>query len=240
MGKKHHKARTARTIKRTVSNFKLPPDDFDFESLSTEERKNIIVKLRKHFCIHDIYDEDQKPEVYISIIKDYLKEIKARQEQLSKNASSHRDKSPRQQSDIEIKTNLVSLEYPFSHIQNSDDHVPYPRCVRQIPGQPVAKIGNFPHNIQHYYWIFTQGHSDENEDEDEDDEHDWLYWLVFCKLTNGTYVYYVADSTWTGFTYGYGDMAIYASKHPEVLIEYAMSDRDYAKYIRSTTTKSKW
>ena len=106
------------------------------------------------------------------------------------------------------------LEYPFSEIGSFD------MTPKMIPGQPTEDIGNFPNNVEHYYWI----HEGQNDEEP---------WFTICRLTNGVYVFYKGECDYTGFDCQ-GSMELYASKDPAVLIHMAMGEWDYTKYIEDT------
>ena len=125
-------------------------------------------------------------------------------------ANSNRILTLRQQNELDP----AWLEYPFSFVTDYD-LTPDP-----IPGQPDEDIGGFPNTIAHYYWI----HEGQNDEEP---------WLTLCRLTNGVYVFYKGECDYTGFDCQ-GDMKIYASKDPAILIQMAMGESDYRKYIEDT------
>ncbi len=110
------------------------------------------------------------------------------------------------------------MEYPFSFLR--DDQYHYSKECNPIPGQPEEDIGNFPDNIAHYYWI-SEGINDETP------------WLCLCRLENGVYVYYRGECDYTGFDCQ-GDMQIYASLTPSILIQYGMTSSDYDLFIKET------
>jgi hypothetical protein len=107
------------------------------------------------------------------------------------------------------------IEYPFSYL------TAYAVEPKPIPGQPAEEIGDFPYNIAHYYWI----HEGQNDEEP---------WLTLCRLKNGVYVFYKGECDYTGFDCQ-GSMELYASKNHAVLIQMAMSESDYTKYIADTS-----
>jgi hypothetical protein len=111
------------------------------------------------------------------------------------------------------------LKYPFYFLITGE----YETAVYPIPGHESADAGNFPHNIEHYYWI----HEGENDIEP---------WITLCRLTNGAYVFYKGECDYTGFDCQ-GNMKLYSSHDVGILIQYAMSESDYEKYIIDTTTK---
>ena len=70
-------------------------------------------------------------------------------------------------------------------------------------------------------------------------ENDERPWLTLCVLTDDTYVFYMGECDYTGFDC-VGRMILYASKHPEILVEYAMSDENYRKYMEDTKPVESW
>jgi hypothetical protein len=117
----------------------------------------------------------------------------------------------------QVSPDAKSLEYPFSFLRIGE----YPRECHPMPGQPLEDIGTFPENIAHYYWI----HKGENDEQP---------WLALCRLTNDVYVYYRGECDYTGFDCQ-GDMQIYASCDPNILIQMAMTAADYEKYLKETS-----
>lgn len=113
--------------------------------------------------------------------------------------------------------NPEHLEYPFEFL---DEKYEFDLTPKSIPGHTSADIGDFPNNIEHYYWI----HQGENDEEP---------WMTLCRLTNGAYVFYKGECDYTGFDCQ-GSMEIYSSIDPAILITYAMSIRDYDVYIVET------
>ncbi len=111
-----------------------------------------------------------------------------------------------------------SLEYPFSFLRDGQYH--YSRECNPMPGQPEEEIGTFPDNIAHYYWI-------------HEGENDECPWLCMCRLENGVYVYYRGECDYTGFDCQ-GDMKIYASRDPNILLQLAMTAADYDLFIAET------
>jgi hypothetical protein len=117
----------------------------------------------------------------------------------------------------EVEAHVGSLEYPFSFLRSGE----YPRQCNPLPGQPEEEIGTFPDNIAEYIWI-RPGENDEQP------------WLTLCRLDTGVYVYYRGECDYTGFDCQ-GDMKIYASKDPNILLLYAMTSMDYDAYVAETT-----
>lgn len=111
---------------------------------------------------------------------------------------------------------IETLEYPYEFLRSGD----YDNTPDDIPGQPTEDVRNFPDNVEKYYWI-SPGENDERP------------WLTLCRLTNGIYVFYKGECDYTGFDCQ-GSMELYASKDASILIKYAMTSSDYAKYIEDT------
>ncbi len=147
-----------------------------------------------------------------------IAEVRAREEaQEAEQEATHRQTrqlSLRIQDSVEDQ--IGCLEYPFSFL----DDIYYPRTCDPIPGQPEEEIGDFPNTIAEYYWI----HEGVNDEEP---------WCCLCKLKNDVYVFYKGECDYTGFDCQ-GNMEIYASKDPAILIQYGMSSADYDKYFQET------
>lgn len=111
---------------------------------------------------------------------------------------------------------IDSLDYPYEFLRNGE----YDNTPDDIPGQATEDVGNFPDNVEKYYWI-SPGNNDE------------CPWLTLCRLTNGLFVFYKGECDYTGFDCQ-GSMELYASKDAAILIKYAMTSSDYAKYIEDT------
>jgi len=108
------------------------------------------------------------------------------------------------------------LEYPFSFVDE------YFLTPERMPGQPAVAVGDFPNNIEHFYWI-------------REGSHEWDPWMTLCRLTSGVYVFYKGECGYTGFDVQ-GDMKLYSSMDPAVLIQMAMGDHDYQRYFWGTET----
>lgn len=146
-----------------------------------------------------------------------IKRVENEKRKNQKNTVAHRKTRVtelRQQSDIRPE----ALEYPFLCLQQG--YCGYEATPKSIPGQESVDIGDFPNNIQHYYWI----HEGINDEEP---------WMTLCRLTNGAYVFYKGECDYTGFECR-GNMEMYSSMDPAILITYALSIRDYDAYIKDT------
>lgn len=86
-----------------------------------------------------------------------------------------------------------------------------------------ADLGNFPKDISHVYWAYT------NSDWDSGTEY-----YLFCKLDNGNYVFFEATGCGT-CEWGVGeDDKIYVSSNPEHIFKYAMGRKIYKQYVKET------
>ena len=116
-----------------------------------------------------------------------------------------------------------SLHEPFSRINNQFEHDNY--SIKNIQHAIVVEnktydAGEFPDNIEKYYWVYP-GKNDE------------IPWYALMKLTNGNYALYKATCDYTGFDCQ-GYMELFVSPFYENLINYAMTERVYNKYIKKT------
>jgi hypothetical protein len=86
-----------------------------------------------------------------------------------------------------------------------------------------ADLGNFPKNISHVYWAYT------NSDWESGTEY-----YLFCKLDNGNYVFFEATGCGT-CEWGVGENdRLYVSSNPEHILKYAMHRSIYKKYVKET------
>lgn len=113
----------------------------------------------------------------------------------------------------------TALAYPFEYIGEDDEGM----TPRPIIGHEPAPIENFPKNIETYYWAY-------------EGQNDGESWYCLCKLTNGTYVYYTANCDYTGFSCQ-GEMILWSSTDPAVLLQYAMGEYDYQLYRKECTER---
>lgn len=121
------------------------------------------------------------------------------------------DLSLRQQTDPDKSL----LEEPFLYIYDYEPH------ATPIVGQVEITLNHqWWLEIEHYYWIFGGAHDDES-------------WRFLARLKNGIYVFYTASCDYTGFDCQ-GDMKVWASHDPAVLLLYAMGNRDYDLYYADT------
>lgn len=117
------------------------------------------------------------------------------------------------------------FEYPFENSGFEEKHIPH----------AVSKpLGNFPHNIKRWIWS-SAGENDgdsweliaELEEEPE----------VYCE--GSRYVYYTAWCDYTGFDcqgYGY----TFVASNVEYIIEYALGNAEYDRYIEETEPAEEW
>jgi hypothetical protein len=90
-----------------------------------------------------------------------------------------------------------------------------------------AELGDFPKNIEHVYWAYSNHETYELYEDSID-------YCLFCKLTNGNYVYFEASGCGTCW-YGMGaNDKIYVSSNPENIFKYAMGKDIYEQYVNET------
>ncbi len=189
-----------------------------------KQTKAQIMQHFKRICYERVYLNRLKKD---ELIQELLKEIKymiynenraiKMREEKEAVESVHRITRV-----VELRQQTVDLdpevmEYPYSYIRNGD----YDVTPDDIPGEPQEDVGDFPNNIEYYYWI----HGGANDEEP---------WKTLCRLTNGVYVFYKGECDYTGFDCQ-GSMELYASKTPATLINMAMTIRDYEDYFRDTS-----
>ena len=116
--------------------------------------------------------------------------------------------------------NKKGLQYPFGFIDDDDDGFNYnvKDIVKPILIEETPDAGNFPHNIEEYYWI----HEGSNDSEE---------WGACGILENGVYFFFLAKCDYTGFDCQ-GEMKLYVSKSFETLCEHGMGERYYRVYKR--------
>ena len=79
---------------------------------------------------------------------------------------------------------------------------------RSIIGMEDVDVGDFPKNIQEYYWV-------------NDGKKDEYPWYVLGGLGNGVYFYYAASCSFSGFDCS-GGMSLYAAKDLQTLYDHGM------------------
>lgn len=112
----------------------------------------------------------------------------------------------------QLDPDVESLAYPMSHY--------FEHSVAAVPGCQRVPVGTFPRNIASYEWV-SPG------------ENDGEAWRLLCRLTNSMYVYWTAWCDYTGFSCQ-GGFKAWAHADPATLVQYAMSDADYALYTVAT------
>lgn len=176
------------------------------KGFSTMKREELVQGLIRDAVIKREWHEQREQR------EQALEERKRREEEAELEHKATRCLEFRQQASPYVP----ALKYPFSFITSGE----YPRVTRPIPGQPDEPIGKFPSNIEHYYWI----HEGVNDEEP---------WMCLCKLDNDVYVFYKGECDYTGFDCQ-GNMQIYASREPSVLLQMAMTTNEYNKYVAET------
>jgi hypothetical protein len=185
------------------------------------------LKLIAQRCGISGYYRLKKAELMNKIIKDieYTRQLQIKEEE-RKRVEAAKEEAHRATRDYEnitmrqqpnVEELIDALDYPYGFIRNGD----YTNETNDIPGQPTEDVGDFPDNVEHYYWI-SPGANDE------------VPWMTLCKLKNGIYVFYKGECDYTGFDCQ-GSMELYASKDPAILIKYAMCSTDYDEYMKDTT-----
>lgn len=188
----------------------LPSKD-ELKFLKVAELKEHARRLR----IPKVYL--MKKDELIKVITQELDQIEMEKQEEHRKREEHRGKRDLDLIKQEGVEDLIEcLEYPFSCI----DYY-YDLELSEIPGQPLEDIGDFPHNIKEYYWIFPGA-------------NDWNPWMTLCRLDNDVYVFYKGECDYTGFDCQ-GSMEIYASKDPSVLIHQGMGNWDYDMYMEDVT-----
>jgi hypothetical protein len=79
---------------------------------------------------------------------------------------------------------------------------------RPMIGVEDVDVGDFPKNIQEYYWV-------------NDGKKDEYPWYVLGGLGNGAYFYFAASCTFSGFACS-GGMSLYAAKDLQTLYDHGM------------------
>lgn len=142
-------------------------------------------------------------------------------------------KSKREQNKFITETPFEIRQSPKYHTyedikEDFEDILPtkkyHKKFLQSILADEVqAELGNFPKNISHVYWAYS------NSDWDFGTEY-----YLFCKLDNGNYVFFEANGCGT-CEYGVGeDDRIYVSSNPENIFKYAMHRRIYKQYVKET------
>jgi hypothetical protein len=101
-------------------------------------------------------------------------------------------------------------------------------CLRSMPGfaDPTPEqLGDFPKNIQHYYWI----------SDGKNDEHPWR---ALIKLTTGLFVYITASCAFSGFDCE-GNIHVYGSESLQTLIDHGMAEDARQRFGRIFNRPSK-
>ena len=101
-------------------------------------------------------------------------------------------------------------------------------CLRSMPGfvDPTPEqMGDFPKNIQHYYWI----------SEGKNDTHPWR---ALVRLSTGLFVFLEASCNFSGFECQ-GDIHVYGAEKIQTLINNAMSEDARQRFGRIFSGPSK-
>jgi hypothetical protein len=128
------------------------------------------------------------------------------------------------------KPKTTALEYPFSFIGTNDGGYYTNEFSEGLLDEEKVDIGDFPNNIDEYYWI----HEGANDEET---------WHLLCRVSLGAakggdnfaYVYYTASCDYTGFDCQ-GQMKIVASMSLKKLIESGMTEQTRCLLIKDRET----
>ena len=82
--------------------------------------------------------------------------------------------------------------------------------VRPMPGVAAAPLGDFPNNIQDYFWL----------NDGKNDEHPWY---LLARLSNGTFVFLMASCNFSGFECE-GQIHVYAATDLQTLYDNGMPE----------------
>jgi hypothetical protein len=115
------------------------------------------------------------------------------------------------------------FEYPFAESGFEEKHIPH------VVSKP---LGDFPNNIKRWIWSSAG-------------ENDGDSWELIAELEpepfydGKRYVYYTAWCDYTGFDCrGYGET--FVTSKIEYLIEYALGNAEYDRYIKETEPAEEW
>ena len=111
--------------------------------------------------------------------------------------------------------NSTDLTYPFEHIGYYN-----PVATPIIGHTELTLPPQWWATVEHYYWI----HGGANDEEP---------WRFLARLTNGHYVFFIANCDYTGFDCQ-GDMKVWVAETPGILIMYGMSNADYDLFVKET------
>jgi len=114
---------------------------------------------------------------------------------------------------------LIFFEYPFSEIASYPHEMITP-LMNQSKEDAHALAGDFPNNIDKCLW-YNAGQDDEDP------------WVLLCRLKNGAYALYEAGYQCSGFAI-VGDMYLTVSLELADIIDYGMSNYQYALYEEET------
>jgi hypothetical protein len=101
-------------------------------------------------------------------------------------------------------------------------------CLRSMPGfaDPTPEqLGDFPKNIQHYYWI----------SDGKRDEHPWR---ALVRLSTGLFVYITASCAFSGFDCQ-GGIHVYGATSLQTLVDHGMAEDARQRFARIFNRPSK-
>jgi hypothetical protein len=118
-----------------------------------------------------------------------------------------------------IGLQVRGYEHPFDPAVLEDEHIVQgchdndyrlESILHPLPAVAAAPLGDFPKNIQDYFWI----------NDGKNDEHPWY---LLARLSNGTFVFLEASCTFSGFDCQ-GQIHLYAADSLQALYDHAMGE----------------
>lgn len=112
------------------------------------------------------------------------------------------------------------FEDPFEKVTGYQHRVLQPLISQATEEETEALAGEFPNNITDCIW-YSAGLDDE------------MPWALLCRLNTGAYAFFTAGYQCSGFTI-VGDMYLRVSRDLAEIVQYAMSDYEYNRYLAET------
>jgi hypothetical protein len=116
-----------------------------------------------------------------------------------------------------IGKQVRGYEHPFVFTEDEtieqgchDNDYRIESIVRPMPGVDAAPLGDFPNNIQDYFWL----------NDGKNDEHPWY---MLARLDNGTFVFLAASCNYSGFECT-GQIVVYAATDLQALYDNGMPE----------------
>ena len=118
-----------------------------------------------------------------------------------------------------IGKQVRGYEHPYNAADYEDENIEQgchdndyrlESIVRPMPGVDAAPLGDFPNNIQDYFWL----------NDGKNDEHPWY---LLARLDNGTFVFLAASCNYSGFECT-GQIVVYAATDLQALYDNGMPE----------------